>query len=188
MAEMRIVLLGAPGSGKGTQAERLAGRLGVPAISTGEMLRAAVAGDTPLGQRVEQIMAVGDLVDDTTMTAVVEERLGKSDARRGFILDGYPRTIAQVQTLDELLAAAGQSLDAVVRIEVSETELVRRALARRRADDGEEVLKARLAVYREKTEPLIAHYGDRGLLREVDGSRSMEEVTDEILGVLAVRV
>lgn len=188
MAEQRLVLLGAPGSGKGTQAERLAARLAIPAISTGEMLRAAVAEGAALGERVAGIMAAGELVDDATMGAVVRERLAKQDARPGFILDGYPRTLAQAAALDGILAGRGAELDAVVRIDVPEAELVRRALERRRADDSDEVVRTRLEVYRAKTEPLIAHYRQRGLLREVNGWRPIEEVTDEILGVLAVEV
>ncbi len=184
MAEQRLVLLGAPGSGKGTQAERLARLLELPAISTGEMLRAAVAAGNALGAQVERIMAAGDLVDDATMAEVVSERLAVADAGRGFILDGYPRTAVQAATLDGILAAAGEELDAVVLIEVPTPELVRRALARHRPDDDEAVVRTRLAVYHEKTEPLVAHYRGRGLLRAVDGSRSIERVTDEILAVL----
>lgn len=188
MAELSLVFLGAPGCGKGTQAALVGGRLGVPAISTGEMLRAAVAEGTELGQRVERIMAAGELVDDVTMAEVVGERLGTADARDGFILDGYPRTVAQMGALDRILAATGHGLDAVVSIEVPEAELVRRALARRRADDSEEVVRTRLDVYRRKTEPVIAEYRQRGLLREVDGFKGVEEVTDEILSAVAVRV
>jgi adenylate kinase len=142
----------------------------------------------PLGERLARIMAAGDLVDDATIAEVVRGRLAKPDAFRGFILDGYPRTMVQVATLDEILGEAGTALDLVVRFEVPEVELVRRALARGRADDGEEVVRTRLAVYREKTEPLIAHYRERSLLREVDGFRSIQEVTDELLEVLAVKV
>ncbi|MGH6692763.1 MAG: adenylate kinase [Gammaproteobacteria bacterium] len=188
MAELRLVFLGAPGCGKGTQAERIAARLGIPAISTGAMLRSAVAAGTALGERVARIMTAGDLVDDRAMAEVVRDRLVRPDARRGFILDGYPRTLVQAATLDDILASVGGPLDVVVRFEVLEGELIRRALARGRADDGEEVVRTRLAVYREKTEPLIAHYRERGVLREIDGSRGVEEVTDEILGVLAVEV
>jgi adenylate kinase len=188
VADLRLVFLGAPGCGKGTQAERIASRLGIPAISTGEMLRSAAAEGVPLGERLARIMAAGDLVDDATIAEVVRGRLAKPDAFRGFILDGYPRTMVQVATLDEILAEAGTALDLVVRFEVPEVELVRRALARGRADDGEEVVRTRLAVYREKTEPLIAHYRERSLLREVDGFRSIQEVTDELLEVLAVKV
>jgi adenylate kinase len=175
------VFLGAPGSGKGTQAERLSARLGVPAISTGEMLRDAVAAQSELGRRVAEIMGSGDLVDDATMAQVVSERLAKDDARQGFILDGYPRTMAQVEALDGILAGRGESLDAVLLIEVPEAELVRRALARQRDDDTGEVIRTRLEVYREKTEPPVRHYADRGLLRQVDGDQPIESVTRAIL-------
>lgn len=181
MAETRLVFLGAPGSGKGTQAERLSPRLGVPAISTGEMLRDAVAAQSELGRRVTEIMGSGDLVDDATMVQVVTERLAKDDARQGFILDGYPRTMAQVEALDGILAGRGECLGAVLLIEVREAELVRRALARQRDDDTGEVIRTRLEVYREKTEPLVRHYADRGLLRRVDGDQPIESVTRAIL-------
>lgn len=188
MAELRLIFLGAPGSGKGTQAELLSTRLGVPAISTGEMLRDAVAARSELGRRVEEIMGSGALVDDATMAVVVSERLARDDARRGFILDGYPRTVAQVGELDRILSARGERLDAVVLIEVPEAELTRRALARRREDDTEEVIRTRFEVYRQKTEPLVRHYAERGLLRSVDGDQPIEAVTDAILATLAVEV
>jgi adenylate kinase len=181
---VRAVLLGAPGCGKGTQAERVARVLGVPAISTGEMLREAVAAGSELGRRVEAIMAAGELVDDGLMAEVVRERVGRPDAAAGFLLDGYPRTLCQVATLDDLLAARGLGLDAVVLLEVPEEVLVRRALGRRRADDREEVVRQRLAVYHAKTEPLVDHYTRRGLLRRVDGHRPIQEVTDAILRAL----
>lgn len=181
MAETRLVFLGAPGSGKGTQAERLSRRLGVPAISTGEMLRDAVAAGSELGGRVAEIMGSGALVDDETMAAVMSERLGQQDARRGFILDGYPRTLSQAAALDRILASREEALDAVVLIDVPEAELVRRALARQREDDTEEVIRTRLQVYREKTEPLVRHYTGRGLLHHVDGDRPVERVTEAIV-------
>lgn len=179
-----VVLLGAPGSGKGTQAERLATALGVPAISTGEMLREAVATGTELGARVGGVMAAGDLVDDGLMAEVVAARLGQADARGGFLLDGYPRTPGQAETLDRLLAANDVRIDAVLYLDVPEEELVRRALGRKRADDREAVIRSRLAVYREKTEPLVAHYGGRGLLVKVDGHRTMDAVTRSLLEAL----
>lgn len=182
----RIVLLGAPGSGKGTQAERLARALSVPAVSTGEMLRAAVAAGTPLGARVGGILAAGELVDDATMADVVRQRLTRPDAVRGFLLDGYPRTQAQADTLDAILHAADTSLDAVILVEVPEPELVRRALGRRREDDTEEVIKTRLRVYEENTAPLVDHYRRRGLLQPVDGDRPIDEVAAAILAVLEV--
>jgi adenylate kinase len=181
---LRAVLLGAPGSGKGTQAERLGVALGIPAISTGAMLRQAVREGSELGQRVESVMAAGDLVDDALMARVVAERLGRSDTASGFLLDGYPRTPGQADTLDELLSGEGLRLDAVVLLEVPESELVRRALGRQRADDTEEVIRERLRVYREKTEPLVEHYQRRELLIRVDGNRGVTAVTHAIRSAL----
>lgn len=181
---LRAVMLGAPGSGKGTQAEVLAKALGIPAISTGEMLRQAVAAGSELGGRVEGIMAAGKLVDDALMAEVVADRLARPDAAAGFLLDGYPRTPPQAVTLDELLAAREARLDAVVLLEVPEEELVRRALGRRRADDTEEVIRERLRVYREKTEPLVDHYQRRGVLVRIDGNRPINTVTQVALAAL----
>jgi adenylate kinase len=182
----RIVLLGPPGAGKGTQAELLAGQLGVPAISTGDMLRQAVASGTELGGKVQGIMASGALVDDATMADVVKDRLAKADARQGFLLDGYPRTLPQAQTLEGILTEAGQELDAVLLVEVPEEELVRRAVLRKRADDSEEVVRERLRVYREKTEPLIGYYRERGLLYPIDGNLPVEKVSSQMLIALGV--
>jgi len=181
---LRAVMLGAPGSGKGTQAEVLARALGIPTISTGEMLRQAVAEGSELGARVEGIMAAGKLVDDALMAEVVAERLTRPDAEAGFLLDGYPRTPPQAETLDGLLEARGASLDAVLLLDVPEEELVRRALGRRRADDSEAVIRERLRVYREKTEPLVAHYERRGLLVRIDGNRPVDAVTQVALAAL----
>lgn len=183
---MRFVLLGAPGSGKGTQAQLLAEDIGVPSISTGEMLREAVAARTPLGVKVDSIMASGQLVDDETIAAVVRERLSQADVRRGFILDGYPRTAGQAEALAEILTENGWELDAVIYLEVPESELVVRALARQRADDREEVIRQRIQVYREQTEPLIAYYDARDLLRPVDGHRSIEQVARALRQALEV--
>ncbi len=183
---MRLVLLGAPGSGKGTQAVILGRKLGVPAISTGEMLRAAVSAGTPLGERVEGILSSGQLVDDPTMADVVRDRLAQSDARQGFILDGYPRTTGQADTLGEILEGRGWALDAVLHIEVPEPELIERALARQRADDQEEVIRQRLEVYRQQTAPLVAYYDGRGLLRRVDGFQSIDDVSRSITAALGV--
>lgn len=181
---LRAVMLGAPGSGKGTQAEFLASALGVPAISTGAMLRDAVALGSALGRKVEGIMASGALVDDGLMAEVVRERLGQPDAVGGFLLDGYPRTTGQAATLDSILDERREKLDAVVMLDVPEPVLVARAVARQRADDREEVVRERLRVYREKTEPLVAHYERRGLLRRIDGERTVDEVTVAILKIL----
>ena len=177
-------MLCAPGSGKGTQAELLADVLGVPAISTGEMLREAVSAGNALGERVKGTMAAGALVDDGLMAEVVRQRLSCSDADRGFLLDGYPRTTQQAGTLDSLLEECDRRLDAVVLLEVPEPVLVRRALARKREDDREQVIRERLRVYREKTEPLVEHYASRGLLRRIDGDRDVRDVTTSILQAL----
>jgi adenylate kinase len=179
----RVVLLGPPGAGKGTQAQVLCERLGVPAISTGDMLREAVADGSELGRKVQGIMASGALVDDATMAEVVRERLAKPDACNGFLLDGYPRTLPQAETLAEILREGGCELDAVLLVDVPEEELVRRTLQRGRADDKEEVIRERLRVYREKTAPLIGYYRERGLLREIDGNRPIAEVTAGMLGL-----
>ena len=182
----RIVLLGPPGAGKGTQAQLLAERVGVPAISTGEMLRAAVAAGSELGRRVDGVMASGGLVDDALMAEVVRGRLAEPDTAQGYLLDGYPRTLPQAETLAGILKEAGQALDAVLLIDVPEDELVRRALLRGRGDDTEEVIRERQRVYREKTEPLIGYYRERGLLREIDGDCPVEEVTSRMYAALGV--
>ena len=182
----RVVLLGPPGAGKGTQGQVLCQHLGVPSISTGDMLREAVAAGTPLGNKVQGIMASGALVDDATMADVVRDRLAKPDAGRGYLLDGYPRTLPQAETLAGILQDAGRELDAVLLVEVPEDELVRRALLRGRADDTEEVIRERLRVYREKTAPLIGYYRERGLLRVIDGNRPIEDVTARMLGLFGI--
>jgi adenylate kinase len=185
----RIVFLGPPGSGKGTQAARLGEELGVPAISTGDMLRVAVAAGSELGARVEGIMRSGALVDDDTMAEVVRERLRQEDARRGFILDGYPRTAGQAETLQRILDAAGARLDHVISLRVPERELVsrmaNRAALESRADDREEVIRERLRVYESATAPLIEHYRACGLLREVDGDRGIDEVAASLKELVA---
>ena len=185
-AARRLLIFGPPGSGKGTQAAALAERAGVPAISTGEMLRAAVAAGSELGRTVESIMASGALVDDATMAGVVAQRLGQSDARGGFLLDGYPRTLPQAHTLEQILGEQGVVLDDVIMLDVGEEELVRRALARGRADDTEKVIRERQRVYREKTAPLIGYYEQRGLLRVVDGGQPIDDVMAAIAGLLEV--
>jgi len=181
---LRIVLLGAPGCGKGTQAARLAETLGIPAISTGDMLRAAVAAGNELGGRVEGVMASGALVDDELMAEVVRDRLSQPDADAGFLLDGYPRTAPQAGTLEEILN--GSQIDHVVTIDVPDEELVQRIVLRGRgADDREEVVWERLQVYAAQTEPLIAHYEELGLLRRVNGNVPIEQVTAAIEAALA---
>lgn len=178
--ERRLVLLGPPGSGKGTQAEFLAERLSVPAISTGDMVRAAIASGSELGKQVKQVVAAGGLVDDNTMGRIVRQRLGEDDASHGYLLDGYPRTLPQAHTLASILEDMGQSLNGVLMINVPEDELVRRLLDRKRADDREEVIRHRLEVYRQQTEPLVDHYREQGKLLEIDGYQSIGEVATAI--------
>lgn len=183
---LKVVLLGPPGAGKGTQAQLLSARLGVPAISTGDMLREAVAAGSELGRRVEGIMAAGKLVDDELMAEVVRDRLAKPDAAAGYLLDGYPRTLPQAKTLEGILQESGQQLDAVVMVDVPVDELVRRSLLRGRADDTEEVIRERQRVYREKTEPLIGYYRQLGVLREIDGYLPVDEVTSHMFAALGL--
>lgn len=178
---LHIVLLGPPGSGKGTQAERLASELSVPAISTGEMLRAAVAAKSALGQKVHGVMTSGQLVSDELMAEVVKERLAQADCAEGFLLDGYPRTLSQTETLQEILDDIGTELDHVIYLKVPDEELIRRAVLRQREDDKREIVEERLRVYRAETEPLVEHYREAGLLRTVDGNKSMDEVTAAML-------
>lgn len=184
----RIIFLGPPNSGKGTQAVTLAERLGIPAISTGEMLRAAVASGSELGSRVEDVMARGELVDDELMAEVVRERLGRDDAAAGFLLDGYPRTVGQAETLAEILSEIGAAIDDVVFIDAPAEVLVRRALGRGRADDREAVVRERLRVYREKTAPLVEFYEAEGSLRRIDGDQTIAEVGRDVLAALGLPV
>jgi len=183
---MRLILLGPPNSGKGTQAKAIAERHGIPAISTGEMLRQAVAEGSELGRRVESILEAGELVDDATMADLVRDRLGRADTVGGFLLDGYPRTPGQAETLNQILAEREEELTAVLLIEAPEEELIERALGRGRADDTEEVLRERLRVYREQTAPLVGYYDRLGLLSRIDGNRPIEEVTSHIFAALGV--
>jgi adenylate kinase len=186
LKRLKVVLLGPPGAGKGTQAQLLSARLGVPAISTGDMLREAVAAGSELGRRVEGIMAAGELVDDALMAEVVRDRLAKPDAAAGYLLDGYPRTLPQAKTLEGILQESGQQLDAVVMVDVPVDELVRRSLLRGRADDSEDVIRERQRVYREKTEPLIGYYRQLGVLREIDGYLPVDQVTSHMFAALGV--
>jgi adenylate kinase len=185
---MRIILMGPPGAGKGTQAKIIADRLRVPAISTGDIFRANVSQDTPLGREARRYMDAGDYVPDEVTNAMVRDRISQDDARHGFLLDGYPRTVAQVEELDRMLAAAGSSLDAVVVLTVDNEELVARLLHRAevegRSDDTEDVVRHRQDVYHEQTEPLLAVYAERGLLVEVDGMGEVGEVTARVLAEL----
>ena len=192
---MRIILLGPPGSGKGTQAQRLVQRYGIVQLSTGEMLRAAVAAGTPVGLRAKDIMASGGLVPDDVVVNIISDRIDQPDAKRGFILDGFPRTVPQAAALDELLKHKHMKLDAVVELRVNESALVERVETRAaetrargeevRIDDTSEVLIKRLAAYRAQTEPLIHYYSERRKLLTVDGMMTIEAVTREIGRILA---
>jgi adenylate kinase len=182
---IRIVLLGPPGSGKGTQAALIARRLDVPAVSTGDLLRRAVAQGSPIGRRVADVVARGGLVDDATMRDLVRARLAEGDARHGVVLDGYPRTVRQAEDLDAILAAAGHRLDAVVLMRVPEATLVERMGGRRRGDDRPDVIRQRLRVYGETTAPLVEHYRRRHLLHEVDGNRAIDTVAADVLVAVA---
>ena len=189
---MRLVLLGAPGSGKGTQAARLKVALGVPHISTGDLLRAAVAAGTPLGLRAKAVMEAGQLVSDAIVLGMLEQRLAQADAQAGFILDGYPRNLAQVQALDDLLARLGQPLDAVIKLKVPSEVIVGRTelryTAEGRADDHPDTVRKRLAVYAEQTAPVAEYYARAGTLRIVDGVGSLDEVFARILSTLSPTV
>lgn len=179
---MRLVLVGPPGAGKGTQAVRLAERLDVPHISTGDLFRANLKDETDLGREAKRYMDAGDLVPDEVTVAMVRERLNHDDAAKGFILDGFPRTRMQAESLGELLAERGEQLDAVVELQVPEDELVRRLMGRGREDDTEDVIRRRQQVYRRETAPLLDHYSDR--LVSVGAVGSVEEITDRVTQAL----
>ncbi|MFH5822084.1 adenylate kinase [Georgenia sp. AZ-5] len=188
----RLVLLGPPGAGKGTQAARISERLGVPAISTGDIFRANVAEQTELGRRAQRYMDAGEYVPDEVTNAMVRDRLAQRDAADGFLLDGYPRTADQVAELDGMLADAGTELTAVVELTADTDEVVarmlRRAAEQGRPDDTEVVIRRRLEVYAEQTAPLADRYAGRGLLLRVDGLGGIDEVTERIMGALASRL
>jgi adenylate kinase len=214
---MRLILVGAPGSGKGTQAQRMQARHGVPQVSTGDLLREAVAADTELGRAAKNVMDAGHLVDDRTMLGIIRERLARPDAKPGFILDGFPRTIVQADGLAALLAEIGQPIDAVVLFDIDPGVLERRLAGRRtckrcgrvfhvesnpprpgetctdgaphdliqRPDDNVETVRRRLAIYRERTQPLIDYYAKKGLLRRIDADGSLEDVDARIERAIA---
>jgi adenylate kinase len=188
---MRLIMLGPPGAGKGTQAALVSAAHGIPAISTGDIFRANIKGETPLGLQVKEITASGGYVPDEITNAIVRDRLAEPDAAAGFLLDGYPRTTGQVAALDEMLAEAGHALDAVVELTVDTDEVVQRLLARAadqgRADDTEPVVRERMRIYAEETAPLAAVYRQRGLLREVDGMGDVDDVTARIEAALSGR-
>lgn len=188
---MNIILLGPPGAGKGTQAKILEDTRGMKQLSTGEMLRAEIAAATPLGQKVKAIMEGGSLVSDAVVIEMISNRIDQPDCKAGFILDGFPRTVAQAEALDKMLSQKGRSLDAVIELAVDEGILLSRIQKRAaenagnvRADDNEEALKKRLGVYREQTAPIIPYYESKGKLRRVDGMAAIDEVTGQIASIL----
>lgn len=184
MTEWNLLLLGPPGAGKGTQARRLGERLGIPQIATGDILREAVASGSEFGRRAKAVMERGELVPDELVIAIVEERLGRDDCRKGFILDGFPRTCAQARALDQLLVRSGRAPLLAVSLRVDEDVLRQRILDRGegRADDNEETIRKRLEVYREQTAPVLEHYRD--MLREVEGAGTIDEIHDRIVEAL----
>ncbi|ALA16146.1 MULTISPECIES: adenylate kinase [Chelatococcus] len=191
---MRLILLGPPGAGKGTQAKRLVARYGIPQLSTGDMLRAAVAAGTPIGLKARAVMDAGQLVSDDIVIGIVAERLDEPDARKGFILDGFPRTVAQAKALDGLLESKGLKLDAVVELKVDQDELVGRIVKRAeetkargeavRKDDDPEVFKTRLAAYNRDTAVVAPYYAERGQLAVIDGMQDIDKVSADIERVL----
>lgn len=185
---MRLIILGPPGAGKGTQAEHISQRRGIPHISTGDIFRDNIRRETELGSKVKSILASGGYVPDEITNEIVADRLAQDDAQDGFLLDGYPRTVAQVEALDTLLDGWGHPLQAVVELQVEEQELVSRILKRAetsgRSDDTEEVIRERLRIYREETEPLVRIYSERNLVIEIDGVGELDEVTDRITAAL----
>ncbi len=212
---MNLILLGAPGAGKGTQAKLIVSKYGIPQISTGDMLREAVANQTELGKKAKEYMDKGELVPDEVVIGIVKERLAQPDCERGFILDGFPRTLKQAEALDKILDELGKKIDAVINVAVPEEEIVKRIVNRRtckkcgavyhliynppkepgkcdkcggelyqRDDDKEETVKERLRVYKAQTEPLIDYYSKKGLVYNVDGTKSIEGVFEEIEKIL----
>jgi adenylate kinase len=191
---MRLILLGPPGAGKGTQAQRLVEAYGIVQLSTGDMLRAAVAAGTSIGLEAKSLMEAGSLVPDALVIKIVDERTNEHDAQKGFILDGFPRTVAQAQALDVMLDAKKLKLDAVIELKVDETKLVDRIIKRAndakaagqpvRKDDDAEVFKTRLVAYREQTAPLSQYYAGKGALKTVDGMQDVDAVTAALKSIL----
>jgi adenylate kinase len=192
---MRVILLGPPGAGKGTQAQGLIAKHGIVQLSTGDMLRTAVAAETPVGLRAKSIMERGELVPDDVVVAIIADRIDQHDAERGFVLDGFPRTVPQAEALDRLLAERGLKLDAVIELKVDEGILLQRIEKRIadmtargekiRSDDNPEVLKGRLFAYREQTAPVVGYYASKGLLERVDGMAAVDDVSGQISRILA---
>ena len=191
---MKLILLGPPGAGKGTQAARLVEKFAIPQLSTGDMLRAAVKAGSPVGLRAKAVMDAGGLVSDEIVVGIISDRIEEPDAKNGFILDGFPRTVAQAQALDALLAKKDMRLDAIVELKVDENALLARIEKRAaetvaaggtvRADDNPEAFKVRLTAYREQTAPVSAYYASRGVLKTVDGMAPIEAVTKELDAIL----
>ena len=181
---MRLIIVGPPGAGKGTQASRIAASFGIPAISTGDIFRTNIKNETDLGKQVKDILSSGGYVTDEVTNAIVRDRLHEDDAAQGFLLDGYPRTLPQVDALDAMLAEDGHALDAVLELTVDEDAVVQRLIKRAeiegRSDDTEQVIRERQAIYRKETAPLAELYGRRGLLVQVDGMGEVDEVTTRI--------
>ena len=187
---MRLIIMGPPGAGKGTQAKYIADHFGIPAISTGDIFRTNVSNNTELGRKAKEYMDAGEYVPDEVTNLMVRNRIDEPDAEPGFLLDGYPRTLAQVEELDGMIKHTGHKLDAVVVLTVNPEELVQRLLQRAetdgRSDDTEDVIRRRQEVYSEQTQPLIGVYRDRGILVEVDGMGEVDEVTQRIFAALDV--
>jgi adenylate kinase len=185
---MRLLIMGPPGAGKGTQATRIAEHYRIPAISTGDIFRAMKHADTPLARQVREIMESGGYVSDEITNEIVKDRLARPDCQQGFLLDGYPRTLQQVQTLDDYLAEANRPLDAVISLLADTDEVVARLLKRAaidgRSDDNEETIRVRLQVYTEQTEPLLDVYRSRGVLVEVNGLGEIDEVSERVFAAL----
>lgn len=185
----RLIFLGAPGAGKGTQAKMLAESKGIPHISTGDILRAAVKNQTPLGVKAKEFMDAGELVPDSLVIDLIRERLQESDAQPGWILDGFPRNVPQAGFLDELLTELGQGVDNAVNLDVPDEvvvdRLVKRGAAEGRSDDNEATIRRRLEVYREQTAPLIAYYEGKGKLKTIDGNQALDQVKAALAAVVA---
>ncbi|GAB6164813.1 adenylate kinase [Thermostilla marina] len=181
---MRIVFIGPPGAGKGTQAEKIIERYGVAHLSTGDMLRAARDAKTEVGLKADEYMSRGELVPDDIIVAIIRDRLNEPDCEKGYLLDGFPRTIAQAEALDAMLKERGTPLDVVLELQVPEDELFKRLAGRGRADDKPEVIKQRLVAYRTQTAPLLDYYQKAGLLKSIDGLGTVDEIFERIVGVL----
>lgn len=187
----RLLIVGPQGSGKGTQGVRIAEAFGIPVVSTGDVFRSNVAAATPLGQQVKAIIEAGDLVPDALTSEIVRDRLSQADAAGGFLLDGYPRNLGQVGDLDAFLKGRGDALDAVIELQVPRAEsidrLTRRAFEQGRTDDTEEVIANRLGIYERETAPILDVYRERGVVDEIDGVGSLDEITDRVIAALEAR-